>query len=336
MKIRLRLPFPQPGLSFSQFIPTKNDGALNAQLEEGSALLFVTEDDRTQAAVSETSNADCFFNHLNIELSLPDPEEAVHEALLSGNPNEASKRYTRRVFDIAIGLHRQLISWWRNTFRHYELEHVTYHKGEEQRLLSEWGTEWLTPDNAWAPFEADKKWLITTAGVIRISTRSTMERAQWESLGTKLSSGRQPRMPDVLITNAYEHVFLGNYRIAVVEAVTALETAFKQQLEPILRHAQRETAFEKSLFKKLISKHGLRFLTEYVLPSAVTELGIGKAEVSALLPAVHLRNEIIHGPKRKVTKDEAKRTVEAIDALLEAMTIWHQQHETPKSVNQPH
>ncbi len=326
MLIRSKLPFSDPGVSFEDFVPTKEDGALRVELRGGdiSALLYVTEESRFPA-VEVGFDRVAYFQCLTAELTLKDPDPGVLSGLLAGEVNEAVEAFGLEVFGLLVGLQHSLTGWWRNTFRMPELEDVRYRQGEEQRLLSEWGTEWRTPEGDWRPLVFGKKWTIRTAVTIRVSTTGTMDRRRWEELAGRLAAGRRPGMIDVLITNAYQHLEQESPRLAVVEAVSALESALKQWLPDVVASGQRpRMPGKEAAIRQAATKVGLRESVSLLLPLALPELELGEEAVVELGKAVALRNAIVHGPMRSVKQEAADRAVYAVDAAVTALQAWRE------------
>ncbi|HUM69875.1 MAG TPA: hypothetical protein PLK31_13640 [Chloroflexota bacterium] len=136
-----------------------------------------------------------------------------------------------------------------------------------------------------------------------------------EDLRNRLKSHFQVPLAENLILNAYEHIAQGNYRLAIIETETAFEAAVHEFLQSfyiqdpnMLSEIER---LNRDGFTNVVKSRKLRpAFNGKKFTDNVPEFESWRKKV------MELRNQLVHGKKEVVTKQEAIDAINTIEQVL--------------------
>lgn len=160
-----------------------------------------------------------------------------------------------------------------------------------------------------------------------------VDQGRWREVASFIEEGKQAPMTTVLIANSLLHLSQDNDRLAVVEAVTAVEAYINTYLHKLLLRLPKAgrklteqirkeqglpeaSAIEERHVKKLLEGKGLRGTVDEIFTILTAEVGLSADDVRDVREAINERNLVLHGSKREVGIAKAKRYVSAIDRVL--------------------
>lgn len=258
---------------------------------------------------------------LEIDGSL-DPE--VVAALEAQNPTFGTQDLGHRLYAVGISVRQRLGEYFRNIKRNYWADHVR--------------RSYLDPQN-WALFLAESHacWARTRAeasfrplGLISIGSMGSFDVptliahslsvAEQPRLVEFLGHNRSASMIQVLLANSLHHIELrGDTRMAVIEAAIALEAVVKQKLAPRYLAGAGAPPLDLDLLDKIFKDAGTKAVLTLFLRPSVTAYRLSAEDIDTAIKAVETRNELIHGPRREVEIADARRYVEAICRIADAI-----------------
>jgi len=218
--------------------------------------------------------------------------------------NEEVTKFFKDVESIIDNVYTRVIDLLRNQFGQYWLSPTL------PRDNKAWNdAEWLDSDGEWKPVFPPTIYLVS-----RIRKQG-MSKGEWEEFGNLLKHNSRSDMMWTMIANARVYLEIDNGRMAVVEAVAALEAALKQLLPKLLSRLVSPHLPEKSI-DKAIEKMGLRLTTEILFEYMEEKHQLGPENCKQCLSAIEIRNTIIHQKQRHVDVSKAGTMVEAIAEIV--------------------
>lgn len=321
-RFRLRL----PGFILCEgFTPSEEDAALDFDLGEGGLVgrLFDDVPDTEReldfklerrngpgiAALSNAERKQAMFSPV-LELRDSAPPSEVMVALKVGSIDPHTNEYGSRLLETVLRVQGSLIHLLRFSHNQFWL------KGEnpwtEPEDLQGWldllGAAWLHPEEGW-------KKLVLGDRVLSISIHKWegISKAAWMGLGEKVSQLTQLReipLWEILCANSVELLAQGNFRVAIVEVITALEIIVKPKLRARLVPTIAEDAGMR-VIEKLVERAGFRAATELLLAM------IGQtAEAETIMTAIELRNQIVHRSRRRISFEEARSCINGVRMFM--------------------
>ena len=128
-----------------------------------------------------------------------------------------------------------------------------------------------------------------------------MNRDTWKQLSSFITEKRgRVRMSDVLIANSLQHLSHKNGRLALVEAVTALESTVKRLMPKAAARLPGSPKVTAKQIDKLMNEAGLRLVTDIGLKLAAPHAGFQDSDINDAVKAIEERNRIIHNDQREV------------------------------------
>jgi hypothetical protein len=326
MSLRLKLNLEFDGsIVFSGFLPETKEDAL--QLTEGGYPVTIYLSDRKnqmsgfigdipsdRKQLETHKSLYCTGLTLEIEVAKPDPE--VVASLETNQQTEKTEKFGREVFEIVLKVHNRLIDYFRNVAKMYRLKSVNLdRKYHDYFLNSYYKCVWLDSGGKWREFRTDRKRSIPP---VTLSFEKGVDKEEWRQIPIFIGEGKPVQMRHVLIANSLEYLSQNNGRLAVVEAVTALESAVKQLLPKVILRCSRDAPQigEKDL-DKVVEKAGLRLVVELGLKLIMTPAGLSAEDIQIVGEAIHDRNKILHGFQRKMKISKAQQYVSAISRVIE-------------------
>src|SRR6185436_7377587 len=140
----------------------------------------------------------------------------------------------------------------------------------------------LDPEERWQPLNVKQRSVMTS---FRSHFMDGVDIDEWQTVETFveafLNSGTRASLIDVLIANSLQHLDRHNGRLAVIEAVIALEgmLVVKGSLSKVIVGLNSPSQLDSSLVDKLIEKTGLRLGVKVMLKANAERLGINAEDI---------------------------------------------------------
>jgi hypothetical protein len=150
-----------------------------------------------------------------------------------------------------------------------------------------------------------------------------VDRNRWREVAPFIEKGGQTSIIDVLISNSLQHLAQANGRLAVIEAVTALDAALTNVLPRVIPRLPGAPQIKESQLKSLIEKAGLRIVATVGLQMIQTHAALEVEDIQTVDKAIEARNEFVHGGRRRgVDVMEAQKYVNAIRRIVSNFEQW--------------
>jgi hypothetical protein len=342
MLISLRLPFPKL-LVFRGFLPETKAGGLRLRLGDGRYLATIYMSDReTQSAnVSDIPSSpeelaqyvELFCKELTMEIEVAEVDREVLAALEGERITEKTEEFGRDLSEAVIGVYNGVIDYFRNIGREYWLEPITisaHSWRSPQGLFNGWRAVWFDASGKRRSLIVGKD--VDYRSISLAGENDYVDQDRWLEVASFIEAGKQAPMVTVLIANSLQHLDQLSGRLAVVEAVAAVEAYIKAYLPKLLlrlpeaakklddeiREAQgipAGTAIEEKNIAKLLEDKGLRGTVDEVFTMITTEARLSTEDVRDVRQAINERNLVLHSAQRRVGIPEARRYVAAIDRV---------------------
>lgn len=334
LKLRIDLPFDQ-GIMFSGFLPEAESDWLHLVLREGKYRVSMYLSDRSKQLSNITdvpedpmeleNHMTLFASSLAVEIEARQVDRDVVNALEAAKPTEKTEAFAREIYEVVLEVHNGLVSYFRNIANEYWLKPLDPDPPNfRQFVRHRWGLSWLDSADEWQRFPFTR----TSTGLLTARMLEWgVDRDRWREVGPFIERGARAAMRDVLISNSLEHLSERNGRLAVVEAVIALESAVKVLLPEIVLRRLRLEEIEgmrlHQLLDSLVRKAGLWPVTEVGVELIWTEAGLTREDIDTVRDAVNVRHQVIHDPRREVDISDAHEYVSGVRRLIDALERWN-------------
>jgi len=332
MSLQLKLDLPFEGdIMFSGFVPDSQADVLHLCLHEGKYRVTVClSDPGEQLRYGEDELRDperlkrrmnIFCKSLTMEIVVAQADPDVRDALEADTPTEATARLGQELFDLVVEVHTGLIGYFRSMAQEYWLHPVAPDpRNYEHYLKHIWGVTWLDSSGAWRPFPVPRE---RTQHLTSHILERGVDRQRWAGIRAFIEErGGLAPMREVLIANSMEHLDQNNGRLAVVEAVIALESTIRQLLGRVILALPGTPQIEEALLDKIIEKAGLRLVTQVGLKMVATLAGLDLGDIEKVIEAVEKRHSVVHGPQRDLSISLARGYVVAIRRVINTLESW--------------
>ena len=335
MRIRLNLPFDQ-GLYFHGFLPEGEANAIQMSFADGMYLVKVYLSDRNRQL--SVPNSDIPYDAkelekhqslkctaLTMDIEVPSPPTPLLSGLEEGKAISEEGKFTQAIFDLVLETHSGIVSYFRNTVKQYWLEYLDVGPRNHVDFLDRrCEATWLDGQGKWRRLleEESKKKKMSVRINLRLRSPG-VNRQAWEQLPFFITDKHgQARMSGVLIANSLQHLSHKNGRLAVVEAVTALESNVKRLVPKAIARLPDSPKVTPKQIDKLMTQAGLRLVTDIGLKLIAPHAGFQDSDINDVAKAIDERNHIIHNDQREVDIDIARRYVHAIMRITESFQSW--------------
>jgi len=306
--IRCLLPLP---IWWRGFLPDNQDDWLKFKTEIGEKKVMATigiMDRLSQIDVIEDLPDDLskwIFPGKSLTLTFQSEwSQDLIELLRTNSENKKATRFRDDVKSIIDSIYTKVIDLVRNYFGQYWISPTL------PRDNKAWNNaEWLDSDGEWKPVFRPIIYLKS-----HFQTNG-MSKENWEEFGNLLKHNYRSDMTRTMVANARAYLENDNGRMAVVEAVTALEAALKQILPKLLSRSVSPPISEK-LIDKAIEKMGVRLTARILFEHLKEKYQLDPENCEQCLHAISKRNEIIHQKRGYIDISDAKQMVEAVAAII--------------------
>jgi hypothetical protein len=218
--------------------------------------------------------------------------------------------FRNEIKSIFSDLYYRFIDIIRNHFHHYWLD-TTLLKDDNiwNNVL------WLDEDNNWKPVFPKIIHLVSEIHTFGLSE------TDWQELGNRLQERKRTDMIETMIVNAITYLKTDNTRMAIVEAVTALEATFKQKLPKILSNIV-SPPLSDDLMDKTIENMGLRLTSKLLFEHLNNRMNFNPDDCELVIDAIEVRNTIIHKKRASVDKKKASDMVTAISKIVKCINNY--------------
>jgi hypothetical protein len=343
MLIRLQLSF-RNNLVFRGFLPETTEEGLHLSLAGGKYLAAIYMPDRKTQSGNVTdipNSADelksyvelfCRGLTMDVEVTRTDPE--VTADLQAGRISEKTEEFGAELCEIVVDTYNRLVDYCCNIMREYWLEPLVrspYAFSSSQLHLNGWRAVWLNESGLWQRLLVGKN--VTRVIANLAGETDYLTREKWLAAKSFIEERKQAPMITILIANSFRHLDELNGRLAVVEAVSAIDTyittylprlilslpKFTERVVHQLREAQTlidgERITEEHI-RRFVETKGLRGTFDEILGFVTAEIGVALEDVKNAREAINERNLILHQAQRAIDIQTARTYVSAIDRLL--------------------
>lgn len=309
------------GLEFCEFLPRAKD-AITFKSEQYDLKLYFSYDRKHLNHVNNDflkSQKDIkkwrsiSVNALRLDITTEIGTE-LYDQLGNDKLNTETEAFCKEVMNVAVETYNTIFDFARNILKQSWLQHVSY-------PAHNYGDFFLHTNSVWE-YKGQRKRLYLEGYVSEFSVvvnmnkdPSHIDRRNWKALAKHIESGKKPKTQDVFLSNSLEHLESKKTRMAIIEAVIALEHVVKddgcKNLKPFL------PAQEFNCVKRLITKKN-----QFSIPlelflikneKKIAKRGISKDEV---LSAVEFRNNIMHNSQKEINYAKARRCITNVKKLV--------------------
>jgi hypothetical protein len=267
LRIRLDLSFESP-IVFKGFLPREQINNLHFTLHDKrfEVRLFLSDPEKQlemlQVPETITNEMHLPCKGLTVELADYNPPASILQALEQGNYNEFTEAYGKELYELVVTIHNRIVDYFGNQQRQYWLSSIRSDPEMFDSHLSTMEARWQDSVGEW------RKLRVTGRAVLSFKLSilgNGLSVDQIETLSNFLENKRQLPIWDVLLANAQRHLSEEEGRIAIVEAVAALEAAIKRLLPKLILSRLGTREIEEKHLEKFIQGAGLRSTAEVLL-----------------------------------------------------------------------
>lgn len=331
-RLRLNLPFEDGGLLFRGYLPETEADALHLRLEEGKYHITLYLSDRAKQLSKPHGDLPTdpgkLGNYLTIgcraltmEMVVAEPDPDVVSALEADKPTEKTERFGQDIFGVVMQVQYGVVDFCRNILKKSNLTPTSVDPRNYENFLEVvCDARWLDSNGQWRRFLVDQNH--TAHITLTAWTKSGLDKSKWVEMGSFLEKGRKAPMTDVLMVNSFQHLRQENGRLAVVEAVIALEAAIQQLMPKAMLNLPGAPQLTEEELQTGVEKLGLRYVTEVVLKVIKDWAKLEPDVIEEVIKAVVARNNIVHNAQRTIDIKEARQYVGAIRLVIECFGSW--------------
>lgn len=235
------------------------------------------------------------------------PEEIVELLKKSSDNNELLKEFRLAIRDIIKQIYSHLVNHLRNHFGQYWNSDLMPY---DETYIND--TLWLDNDGNWN--RVFPKTILIKSQIVGFG----LTHKNWCELEIRLKNNSNVSMIKTMMANSKAHLEMNNGRMAVVEAVCALEATIKQKM-PSLLSVFVNPQLPEQLISSAIEGMGLRLTAKIIFEHLSTKLKLNPQQCHECLEAIECRNQIIHNRMKNVSNQEAQKFVIAIDTIIKSL-----------------
>ena len=322
MRIKCELNFPKP-LVFCAFLPEKHNSPLEFSHDKYNILVYLSSKDQLSksryprigmAEIRKLGNIHC--DSLTMEIEVVDCDPEIIEALDVNSPNKKTEEFGKIISNLILDTQNRIIDYFRNIMKQAFLDQVNIDTRHYQGFLHRRNTRFLNSKGEWQELRPA---INPHQRIDIIIYKNAVDKDKWIELSEFVLNGRKSKMIDILIANSIRYRSEKNGRMAVVEAVTALEAAIEHLLPRAIMNAMEIPNVTEKELNNFIEKAGLRQTASFLFKILQNVLGINEEDLEQLNKAVDTRNNVIHNQQREVPVETATKYVNVIKSVIEKM-----------------
>jgi len=324
MLIKTELVFPTT-LVFCGFLPEKNNSPLEFSHDDGKYNILIYCSGKEQLSKSryplvdmdeirKLGNIHC--ESLTMEIDVNDCDPEIIEALDANSPNKKTDDFGLAISNLILDTQNRIIDYFRNIMKQASIDQVSMDQQYFQGFLNRCHTFWLNSKGKWQRLRPAIK---LHQRIEIIVYKNAVDKNKWLELSDFVSNRRKSKMINILIANSIRYRSEKNGRMAVVEAVTALEAAIKHLLPTAIMNAMEVPNVTENELDNFIEKAGLRQTVSLLFKILQNVLGISEEDLEHLTKAIDTRNNIVHNQQREVPIKNAIKYVNTIKTVIEKL-----------------
>lgn len=154
---------------------------------------------------------------------------------------------------------------------------------------------------------------------------SFIHQEDWVSITNYVQSKHRPKLTLELLANSRNLFDNGNFRSAVIEAVTALEVAVSNfgknpNIEFLDKFVQTKRIDAKNL-KGQIEHMGFSGSIRYLIPLLISKEDLPQATLDKCFQAIEVRNNVVHNKKgqRNVKRDLTQEIINEVSSCCKVL-----------------
>ena len=187
-------------------------------------------------------------------------------------------------------------------------------------------------DALWLDSDGELRRVFPKTVCLRSTMRTSgLTESDWQELETRLQTKARVDMIGTMMANAKGHLENDNSRMAIVESVCALESTIKQNLPPLLSKIV-DTPIPEKMLHDAIEKMGLRLTAKIFFEHTYNKFHLDSNDCKNCLLCIDSRNEIIHGKRRTIAVNDAKKLVGAIEKIIKSLSNFDPTNTPPRVV----
>lgn len=335
--VRLDLPFTDQelgdGLVFSQYLPrekeaieyTANDYKIKMYFGYEKKHLNHVSNDFIKSQKEIKRHVNISTNSLRLKITT-DISEELQDSLGKEILNGETEKFCKELMSVALESYNYVFDFTRNILKQSWLQHISY-------SLDNFGDFFLRTDAVWE-YEGqltrlNLKGLVTTTAVVFNTNqeRTYVDRRNWKRLEKFIKKKQKPKTEDVFVANSLEHLESQKTRMAIIEAVIALEHFVKKNDCANVKKFFPKDEFEciKKLFLK---KNQFSIPLELIFIKLEKRLTSRDISTDVVMRAVELRNQIMHNSQKEVNYVTARKCVSNIQKLIVCINSLIEKGET--------
>jgi hypothetical protein len=258
---------------------------------------------------------------LTLQIEDATPQESLLTSLKTNEWTEQTRQHVADIVELAYRVKNGIVEYFRNLGQQCWLEYSTPDglnaEKSLQFVLHELRVQWLDPDQKWQALTVGQKpWMMRHRNLFM----DGVDAKEWchdvkDFMNAVLDGGKKAPITDVLIANSLRALDQQNGRLAIVEAVIALEGVVRDVLPRVLE-SSTQTELDRELFDQLIMEAGLRLSVKVILKANAKRLKIEAEDIDLILKAIEARNTIVHNKQRDIDINQAEEYVSAIRRVI--------------------
>ncbi len=324
MEIRVTLVFDGDVL-LGDFVPDEKNRHLHLtfQLAGCAARLFLSEEDlhrlSNPAAIAHLPKASqmkhLVIRFLTLSLTLDiDPETEASLRLSEMTPK--IRRLLARIEYAARQTHLSLRDAFQDFFKLGSYKPEVLRADDMIQYLKGCNARWLD-GHTWRPLIPN---VVFRQFGYAIALVPLGERDWLNAMPSLINGTVRTPIWHVLLNASCKSLYDGNVRIAVIEAVMAIESALRSMLEDVFKTKILPTEQQLQWRKEVILSMKLTRLTRESLNLLKRELEIGDDTIANILELISLRNNFVHAnPAYELHEKQTMKLLEAAQTIIVAL-----------------
>lgn len=244
------------------------------------------------------------------------------EVLLTGEHDDERtadeyRQLGRKLHDVIVERTNRLLSYIRVRKQQYTVEDITPDSTNPGQFFLQHGIKAFV-DERKVRFNPDR---VVCISVTLPPDNTYIKKEEWPEIERFV--GGQNRLPlaEILLASAFQHFSKGEYRNALVNAVTAFEVS----LNDFALQGTSNVLMEKKLrlgeggLKQLIAKVGVTASLSVVLPLIFSEEEISASDLALVRAAVEKRHHVVHNGNHSVKRKNLSGWLLAIKACCSTL-----------------
>jgi hypothetical protein len=341
MPLQLKFEFRFDGnLLFDGFLPETKDQGVHMSLADGryTATLYmpnrrdqldhVADVPKNEAELEKYTGLRCSGLTLKVEDTQVDGD--VLASIHKEEKTAQTENYGIELFEMVARIHTRVVDYFHNVKKQTWIEplfpelrgypkkvELTKDNSSAQMFLNKWDACWLDSNGQWRRLVVGEQ-----RSRMKVYIRKGVNQESWLQLGKFVEQNKRAPILHVVIANSLQHLNEKNDRLAVIEAVIALESAIRQLLAKVIVRLPGVPPIDEKELDRLIEKAGLRLSTQVFFRLIQTRAELSEDDVSLVIEAIEVRNSIIHNSTLKIDSQKTWKYVNAIRRICERLESW--------------